>query len=318
MKKTKNLLFLTLMIFALFFFLSGCLLEEQKPVSEKQNTIKEVEQKINDSIEDIIEPDKNESTKEAQKQTEPKEQATEKPKQTTESTTIEQTEKLLVKKIEKPALDQKNAIKIQVLKKGEKVEIENWELLLEGIEMDNENFYAQYSVYYDGKKIKEFEVQNPYAAELKFDNGKEYIIVVVFPLGEKPNALQTQIYRTKALVQSSAKIEIGQVQNSYVLGDFYPFPKIINSGKLEIGQKINGEGFSVYYQGVDKTKIPLKAQFKITDNEDKEISQIELSNKQMVEIKFVDKTKYALELKEIDKETFDVEVNIYRIISFAK
>ncbi|MCX8163527.1 MAG: hypothetical protein N3D10_03150 [Candidatus Micrarchaeota archaeon] len=302
------------LILAALVFLSGCtLLEEQKQTTPKQSEIKEKEEQMEQKIEqELLNFSEEEKTQkeliEQQQKLEPK-----KPTQNI----VQEEEKVVVEQIPIPPLEQKNALKIYVLKVGEKMNIDTWALELKDIYMSNQEFYATYLIYYENKKIKEFEVGRTNATKIRFDNGKEYIIRVVFPLDGKPNALQTQVYSTKALIRSTKNIEVSENKESYILKGYFPIPQTEKAGKISIGQKIGIKEFSVYLYGIDSQAESPKAEIAIMDDEEKEVREIKLGNGQMVEIKLQDKRKYAVVINSIEPENSQIEIEIKKILSFT-
>ncbi|MEM4137665.1 MAG: hypothetical protein QXV64_03250 [Candidatus Anstonellaceae archaeon] len=294
--------------------LSGCIFEEQKKFSDQKSTIKEnfeeitpleLEKEISNISNKISE--KNESFV----QPAPAEKKIEQRPQIEE-------DKVIVEQIPIPQLEQKNALKIYMLKIGERMNIENFALELKDIYMDNQDFYATYKIYYENKNIKEFEVEKTKCVKLKFQDGNEYIVRAIFPLEGKPNALQTQVYSTKSILRSTKNIEISENKESYILKGYFPEPKTEKNAKIIIGQSLDTSDFKVYLYGIDsQTQYP-KAEINILDNEGKEIKEIKLGLMQMIEIKLPDKRKYAVIINSIDVENAQVEIEIKKILSFSQ
>ncbi|MEM3361754.1 MAG: hypothetical protein QXG16_00310 [Candidatus Anstonellaceae archaeon] len=294
--------------------LSGCIFEEQKKFSDQKSTIKEnfeeviplelekeisnISNKVSEKNESFVQPPP------AEKKIEQKPQIEE--------------DKVIVEQIPIPQLEQKNALKIYMLKIGERMNIENFALELKDIYMDNQEFYATYKIYYENKNIKEFEVEKTKCVKLKFQDGNEYIVRTIFPLEGKPNALQTQVYSTKSILRSTKNIEISENKESYILKGYFPEPKTEKNAKITIGQSLDTSDFKVYLYGIDsQTQYP-KAEINILDNEGKEIKEIKLGLMQMIEVKLPDKRKYAVIINSIDVENAQVEIEIKKILSFSQ
>lgn len=324
MAKTKNFYFISFFLLSSLLLLGCVNLDGIFSDSKNQsNSIQEVKAKsnleeINKELENFSQPQQEQ--KEPQPNIEPEQKVIEK---TSEQPTQSQ-KNLQVQEIEKPLVSKQLALKIFVLKKDEKAEIDNWEIELKNIYNKTGDFLPFFAVYLDKVKVAEFEVNLFKATKLSFPNGKEYILIVSNPYMGKPisnlSAAMLEVYNVKDIKKSDSDIKIGAIQLSYALKGMFPPPQKLISKELNLFEKIdipnNIENISVSFSSLDKEIDSFKAELVVSDSKEREVGRIKLSNKQLFEITLYNKEKYAVYLEQIYSDKGIISVSVYKILSF--
>jgi hypothetical protein len=312
----KRLFIVVLTFLLATIFISGCIIEQnQQQAPNTKTQIKELtnQKQTNEDLGIIDELKENETRDETIEQEQSTKKDNNKP-----TSLIEQEvniEKVKIEEVENQNFEKKNALKIIMLKKGESLEVGNWELFLEDIKAENGVYKAQYSIYMDGIKQKTFELENLKVLKLTFANGRQYYLTEVFDLGQKTNAVQVQVYDYKAPQKSTSTIEVGEIKYGYILNSMFPLPTLIEEKDLKTSEYVQTNYFKVYFYGVDKEQAKSRADILVTDKEDKEIVRWKLYNQQMFEIK-TPSEKYAVLIDTIDDEKLQLKVKIYKINAF--
>ena len=215
-------------------------------------------------------------------------------------------------------IDAKKAMKISMLRKGDSMGFDNWQIQLKNITFVNKPI-AYYAVLdANNAVLQNFSLAQNGSFRYTAPNGEDYIFVSIFVVGNGlPNSVQTQVYRVKDLTASNSTAQISTPQNSYPLWKQYPAPVMLANKTMAVGETVSGGGISVMLNGIDRSTTPAGAQLVIMDETGAEMGTVLLQGGQLVEIRMDKQTRYDVILQPIDATSGHANVLIYRVLAFS-
>ena len=213
--------------------------------------------------------------------------------------------------------DQKDALKIALLRKGETMEFTHWQIRLEDISYANAP-YAEYLLLSgEGQPLSNFTLGQNQSYRFNASDGVEYLVVAVFNIGEGiPSAVQTQAYRISDLSRSASGVQIGAPMNAYDLKLEFPEPKLLVNQTLSIGQAAMAGEIGAELAAIDRSTTPISVSFRLLDSAKSEIGRAVLRNGQMVDVRMPSNERYSVVLAAIAAGGDQVTVSIYQTMSF--
>ena len=214
----------------------------------------------------------------------------------------------------------KNALKISMLKSGERLSFQKWQLSLSGFSqtgIPKANFEVLDSF---GASLLHFDLENNHAVELVLPDRSKYIITSVFSIGEGSKShVQVQVYESKDIQKSNMSIQIGEPQNGFTIEQMFPLPPKVKGEALALGGASDVGEFKVLLVGVDQSTKPVSAEYELEDSAGQPISRFILGLGQMVNLHMSDSTRYAIVFKSLASEPhLAAQTDIYRITLFLK
>ena len=210
-------------------------------------------------------------------------------------------------------INSQNALKISMLRLGERLQFGRSQLRLEDIYYRGGPI-AQYELLdQDDNAIEKLELGQNQTFRFSGPDKIDYVIRAVFVIGEgMPNGVQTQIYRASDLQRSPWAADIGKPLVSYLLKFDYPPPKLLENRTLGIGDTVQGGELVVQLQEIDRSEDAPVASLRIMDASHNELGQVSLLNGQMVEVRMPSGERYAVVLANLPREDQQADIAIYQ------
>ncbi len=210
--------------------------------------------------------------------------------------------------------DAKKAMKVSLLRKGDSLGFDTLNIRLQDIRFAGKPL-ADYQVLDSSNKVlTSFTLGQNESIRFSAPNGEEYLFVAIFNIGEGlPNAVQTQVYRTRDLSTSGVTGQIGSVENSYTLTLQYPKPAMLANSSLIIGETISASGaISVELTAIDRSTRPAGVSVRIKDASGAEIGTAKLLGGQMVQLTLDAERRYYVVLQTVDAVSDRARLQIYQ------
>ncbi|MFH1095563.1 MAG: hypothetical protein V1728_05075, partial [Candidatus Micrarchaeota archaeon] len=214
----------------------------------------------------------------------------------------------------------KNALKISMLKSGERLVFSNWQLRLSGLTQTGLPSAQFDALDPFGASLVSFSVPNDHAVELVLPDGSRFIVAAVFAVGEGSKAsVQAQVYEAKDLSKSNLSIQVSEPQNGFTVEQMFPAPPKIQSGSLAIGDRMDAGAFRLLLIGLDPSLKPPGAQYGLEDSGGLPIDRFNLGLGQMVVLHMSDDTRYAVVFRGLSTvPDLAAQTDIYKITVFLK
>ncbi len=216
--------------------------------------------------------------------------------------------------------DAKKALKITLLRKGDSLAFDTLKIRLDNIVFQGRPL-ASYSVLDSTNAVlKTFTLGQNESIRFTAPSNEEYLFVAIFNIGEGlPNAVQTQVYRTRDLLSaSSGSSQIGIPENSYTLGLQYPKPVMLANQTIGIGQTVLArDALGVQLTEIDRSTRPVGASIRVSDASGAEIGTAKLQGGQMVQVRIDTQHRYYVVLQTVDATSDRAPVMIYQGMSFV-
>jgi len=213
--------------------------------------------------------------------------------------------------------DQKDALKITLLRKGETMEFPRWQIRLDNITFVNAPAAGYTLMDGDGKAISPFTLRQNQSYRFTASDGVDYLVVAVFKVGEGvPSAVQTQAYRVSDLSRSAFSAQIGAPMNAYNLRLEFPEPRLLANQTLQIGQSLMAGELGAELTSIDRSGPSPTVSLRLLDNAGSEVGRAVLKNGQMVDVRMPSNERYSVVLAAISNAGEQVTVAIYQTQSF--
>lgn len=190
--------------------------------------------------------------------------------------------------------DQKDALKITMLRKGEKMAFTSWQVRLDNITFVGSPVANYQILSGDGKPLSAISLGQNQSYRFTASDGVEYLVVAVFRVGEgMPSAVQTQAYKVSDLGKSSGA-QISAPLNSYNLKLDYPVPVMMVNKTLVLGDTAFGGALGAELVSIDRSSTPPTVNLRIVDGAGSELGRAALRNGQMVDVRMPSGERYSV------------------------
>ena len=215
--------------------------------------------------------------------------------------------------------DAKKAMKISLLRKGDSLSFDTLSIKLQGITFSGKPIASYQVSDAAGNVLDSFTLGQNESVRFTAPSGEEYLFVAIFNIGEgMPNAVQTQVYRTRDLTTSAVSAQIGSAENSYTLKLKYPKPVLLANRTVAIGQTISVPGaISAELTGIDRSTKPAGVSVRIFDANGAELGTANLQGGQMIQVSIDTQHRYYVVLQSVDASSDQAPLLIYQGMSFV-
>lgn len=210
--------------------------------------------------------------------------------------------------------DAKKALKISLLRKGDSLGFDTLSIKLQDIRFAGKPL-ADYQVLDSSNKmLTSFTLGQNESIRFSAPNGEEYLFVAIFNIGEGlPNAVQTQVYRTRDLMTvSTGTGAIGTAENSYTLTLQYPKPVLMANSSIGIGETVTASGaLTAQLTAIDRSTRPAGVSIGITNAAGASLGTATLLGGQMVQVTIDPTHQYYVVLQTVDAVSDKASMQIY-------
>lgn len=210
--------------------------------------------------------------------------------------------------------DASKALKVSLLRKGDSLAFDTLKIKLQNIRFAGKPL-ADYQVLDAANNmLTSFTLGQNESIRFPAPGGEEYLFVAIFNIGEGlPNAVQTQVYRTRDLSASGVTGQIGSVENSYTLSLQYPKPVMLVNQTIGIGQTISVPGsLSAELTAIDRSTRPAGVSVRVKTAAGAEIGTANLQGGQMAQITLDPEHRYYVALQTVDAVSDRAVMQIYQ------
>jgi hypothetical protein len=210
-----------------------------------------------------------------------------------------------------------NALKITMLRKGDKITFGRSQLELDGIYFNSSGPVARYGLLdQDGNRVREVELGQNQTFQFSGPDRIEYVIRAIFIVGAgMPNGVQTQIYRAADLEAAPWAASIGRPLGAYSLLREYPPPQMTGNRSLGVGESVQGGEITVQLNEIDRSGEALVARLRILDADQTLLGQAGLMGQQMVDVRMPSGERYSV-VVDLPKDGQRATVSIYQTQAF--
>lgn len=210
--------------------------------------------------------------------------------------------------------DAKKALKVSLLQKSDSLAFDTLKIKLQNIRFAGKPLADYQILDASNTVLTSFTLGQNESIRFTAPNGEEYLFVAIFIIGEGlPNAVQTQVYRTRDLSTSGVTGQIGRVEYSYTLNLQYPKPVMLVNQSIGIGQSISVPGsLAVELTGIDSSTRPAGVSVRVTGAVGAEIGTANLQGGQMAQVTLDPENRYYVVLQTVDAVSNRAVMQIYK------